>query len=306
MNKSTVGKRIKDIRTKKGLTQVEFGKLIGNANNGMISKWESGQFLPGKQYLAVIAKLGGITMDELLDQQPKVEKKVVSLKILGNRIRRIRKQHGFNQDEFAELLDVSVVSISNWELGKFWPQQANLEKIADVASMDIENLLYSEKPVKAVKPAKATKAKKPQIAVKVTKSPKTTKATQTSKKVQPVAAKPVTPIAQKPVVAKKPVVQASHVIKLQLEDEITSFENSLMKSKNEDILEQAERLTVYRYAKKGIHSRIKTKKASPFLYLGKNSILDKFFEYHMKNPFRGINDDTFDNFEQALEAVFNG
>ena len=71
MNKVTVGKRIKDIRTKKGLTQVEFGKLIGNANNGMISKWESGQFLPGKQYLAVIAKLGGITMDELLDQQPK-------------------------------------------------------------------------------------------------------------------------------------------------------------------------------------------------------------------------------------------
>lgn len=80
-NKKLVGKRIQAIRLEKGLTLEQFGELIGASKSSIsewesgkhlppaksiISRWEKGVMLPNSSRLERIAKLGNITVNELL------------------------------------------------------------------------------------------------------------------------------------------------------------------------------------------------------------------------------------------------
>ena len=61
-----IARKIKSLRAAKGLSQEEFGKLADNAHKTLVSKWERGLNLPNNKRLKLIAELGGITTDELL------------------------------------------------------------------------------------------------------------------------------------------------------------------------------------------------------------------------------------------------
>lgn len=63
----SVGRTIRSIRLKHGMSMTEFGKLIDNVKSGVVSNWENGKQIPNKLRLKKIAKLGNITVDELLD-----------------------------------------------------------------------------------------------------------------------------------------------------------------------------------------------------------------------------------------------
>ncbi|MEX5936051.1 helix-turn-helix domain-containing protein [Mammaliicoccus sciuri] len=62
-----VGKRIRSIRLKNGMTMSSFGNYIDNVKSGVVSNWENGKQLPNKLRLIKIAKLGNMSVDELLD-----------------------------------------------------------------------------------------------------------------------------------------------------------------------------------------------------------------------------------------------
>lgn len=62
-----VGRRIRSIRLKNGMSMSSFGTTIDNVKSGVVSNWENGKQLPNKLRLKKIAKLGNITVDELLD-----------------------------------------------------------------------------------------------------------------------------------------------------------------------------------------------------------------------------------------------
>lgn len=63
--KISIGKRIKKIRLEKGMTTKEFGQLF-NATDSNVSSWEKGRTSPNPERLNLIAKVGNITIDELL------------------------------------------------------------------------------------------------------------------------------------------------------------------------------------------------------------------------------------------------
>lgn len=67
LNKA-VGSRIRNIRTHiLGLSMSDFGKKIdSNAKSGTVANWETGKNLPNNNRLLKIAKLGNVTVDELL------------------------------------------------------------------------------------------------------------------------------------------------------------------------------------------------------------------------------------------------
>lgn len=65
VDKNAVGIRIKSIRREKGMTLEEFGTLF-NASKGNVKGWEDGRNLPNAERLNVIAKIGDMTVDELL------------------------------------------------------------------------------------------------------------------------------------------------------------------------------------------------------------------------------------------------
>ncbi|MBF6625733.1 helix-turn-helix transcriptional regulator [Aerococcaceae bacterium zg-BR9] len=64
-DKKQVGQRIKSIRLSKGMTLEEFGKLF-DASKSIASRWEKGVSLPNPERLKQIAKIGDVTVDELL------------------------------------------------------------------------------------------------------------------------------------------------------------------------------------------------------------------------------------------------
>jgi len=57
-------------------------------------------------------------------------------KLLGNKIREIRKSKKLTQEKFAEKIKISVPCLSYIETGKFYPSPETLEKIC--ATFDIE------------------------------------------------------------------------------------------------------------------------------------------------------------------------
>lgn len=62
-----VGRRIKILRTKKGLTMEEFGELFNPpASKSIVSRWEKGQSIPNNERLSRIADLGSISVEYLL------------------------------------------------------------------------------------------------------------------------------------------------------------------------------------------------------------------------------------------------
>ena len=63
--KISIGKRIRKIRLEKGMTTKEFGQLF-NATDSNVSSWEKGRTSPNPERLNLIAKIGNVTIDELL------------------------------------------------------------------------------------------------------------------------------------------------------------------------------------------------------------------------------------------------
>ena len=64
-DKKVIGSRIKSIRQDKGVTLEEFGKLFG-AGKGLVSRWENGLSIPNPERLKSIAKIGDMTVSQLL------------------------------------------------------------------------------------------------------------------------------------------------------------------------------------------------------------------------------------------------
>lgn len=67
VDKKAVGRRIKQTRINKGYTLEAFGKLDNlNASKSIVLRWENGTSLPNRSRLEIIAKLGDMTVNELL------------------------------------------------------------------------------------------------------------------------------------------------------------------------------------------------------------------------------------------------
>jgi len=64
----TLGRKIKNQRLNRGLTQTEYGKKFGVGKSN-ISKWEKGTNKPNNKRLKLIADDMNITVTELLDEE---------------------------------------------------------------------------------------------------------------------------------------------------------------------------------------------------------------------------------------------
>ena len=65
-------------------------------------------------------------------------------KLLGKRIREIRKNKGINQEKLAELINVEPATISNIENGKNYPSMINLENILNVLDSSFTDVFNFE------------------------------------------------------------------------------------------------------------------------------------------------------------------
>ena len=63
----TLGQKIKDLRTQRGMTQEQLADAI-YVTRAAISKWETGKGYPGIDSLKLLAEVFGVTIDELISE----------------------------------------------------------------------------------------------------------------------------------------------------------------------------------------------------------------------------------------------
>lgn len=67
-------------------------------------------------------------------------------KIVGNRIKTIRRNLGLTMEQFGSELGTTKAVVNNWEKGRNLPNKANLLLIANIAKVKVETLLSEEEP----------------------------------------------------------------------------------------------------------------------------------------------------------------
>lgn len=61
-------------------------------------------------------------------------------KLLGKRIKKLRKEAGLTQEKLAELIDIETTSLSGIESGRHFPSLPTLERIANSLNVEIKTL----------------------------------------------------------------------------------------------------------------------------------------------------------------------
>ena len=79
----------------------------------------------------------------------KVGVNVLNYKLLGNQIRKYRKEKQYTLEQLAEKLDVSTTFIGQIERAKGIPSLETLVKIANVLEVSTDSLLFGDLNVKA-------------------------------------------------------------------------------------------------------------------------------------------------------------
>lgn len=63
------------LRREKGMTQAQLAAMLGVTNKA-VSKWETGEAMPETSQLVPIARIFGVTVDELLEGRRKDKKEI--------------------------------------------------------------------------------------------------------------------------------------------------------------------------------------------------------------------------------------
>ena len=74
----SIGKNIAHLRKEKGLTQAEFGDLLGVSNQA-VSKWESEMTMPDVMLLPQIAKVLGVDLNDLYGMKKEIQEVFASV-----------------------------------------------------------------------------------------------------------------------------------------------------------------------------------------------------------------------------------
>lgn len=98
MNDYRFGNFICSLRTEKGLSQSELGKMLGVSNKA-VSKWENGRAKPNTRLIPQIAKIFDITVEELFACEH-IEK--------NDEIERIQKYLSSQKKKFAVLFSITL------------------------------------------------------------------------------------------------------------------------------------------------------------------------------------------------------
>lgn len=139
--------KLKMLRKKKGLTQQEVAHFLGTVQ-AVYSKWERGVYEPNYESLSMLACIFDVSIDFLLSEyleiskdsylKLKKEKEEENKKKFSGRLKGLRLQHGFSQEELAEQIGIKRNSYSDWENGKCKPSYEKLVKIADFFEVSLD------------------------------------------------------------------------------------------------------------------------------------------------------------------------
>lgn len=134
----TFGDRLKELRERKNMKQNEIANILG-IHNSTLTKYESGERNPDFETLIQISSLLEVTIDYLLKGDINEVRDS-----FGSRIKKLRTDRKWTQEQFAERLDVTAQVISNYERDYREPEFSTLIKIAKLFKVTTDYLLGYE------------------------------------------------------------------------------------------------------------------------------------------------------------------
>lgn len=140
--------RIKQIRQFFGLSQTQFAKML-NKSVGFVSTVETGRCGLSERTIDDICSTFGIDRNWLLTGEgdmflPGNEKSITNKEDAGSRVRKVRKDNGLTQKQFAKKIGYSAILVHMVEAGKATPTNEFLSCISSVFGISYNWLLTGQ------------------------------------------------------------------------------------------------------------------------------------------------------------------
>ena len=140
--------KLKKLRKKKGFTQQEVADICG-VRQAVYAKWENAKMKPIYENLSMLACIFDVSIDYLLSENLEISKEsYLKLKeekknLFSVRLKELRLQHGFSQEELAEKSGVSRALISGLETGNMQETSTvTLKKLAKFFNIKVSDLFF--------------------------------------------------------------------------------------------------------------------------------------------------------------------
>ena len=120
-NITLVEARARNIRIKHGLTQKEFGHILG-ISKSYVSDIENGYTGLSIEHINTICNNYNVSFDYMFGFCERINRNIIKvekidLKLLGSHIKEIRKELGFTQDKLSQKLNISRPLVTHYEKG---------------------------------------------------------------------------------------------------------------------------------------------------------------------------------------------
>ena len=145
-NITIIEERIHYLREKLGYTQEQLASQL-NISRSLINNWENGYANISLRQLIKLASFYQVPIDYLLgivDDAKNADYSFVSdmdLKLIGTRLKEIRKSYGLTQEKFASKIDTQRSSISYYEVGKMMISTADLKQICETFGVSADYIV---------------------------------------------------------------------------------------------------------------------------------------------------------------------
>ena len=160
--KDRLAKEIKRRRLMLGMSRKELAHAVGCGYFAIYS-WENGTKLPSTRMLPKLASAFNVTETDLFHPSDNVDVEVpmnkpgkLNRKVVQE-IKRLRLSKEITQEEFAEKVGVTWVTVARWETGEVAPAIKYLPKFAEILGVSEQELLNPSPDAEA--PKKYAKAR---------------------------------------------------------------------------------------------------------------------------------------------------
>ena len=127
--------RLKELRKEKKLTQKELAEET-DIPYRTLQRWENGESQIKPEKAEKLANFFGVSIAHLLGYEDNDFEKANQ-----NRLKELRKEKALTQADLAELLEVTKLTISNWENGVSSIKSDRLKKLCEIFDVDAPYLL---------------------------------------------------------------------------------------------------------------------------------------------------------------------
>ena len=136
----TLAQKLAALRKNAGLNMSELAEKVG-VSRSLISKYEKGERMPGREALVLLSEFYGVSIDALLGTGASHSVEFEVNGGIADRLKELRKKRNVSQVELARAVHVNQSSVSQWETGRTAPGKDCLLLLAEFFHVSVDYLL---------------------------------------------------------------------------------------------------------------------------------------------------------------------